>query len=134
VPGAVDRLRAVREIDDDDLRPLVLAATDPAQPYGAALAWPESSGRPARAAGALVVLRGGEAQVWLDRRAHSLSVFPGGADGEWVESLVQIVKDGRVRSLELRRIDGEAITSSPWVTALRSGGFADGYRGLTLRG
>ena len=59
---------------------------------------------------------------------------PGGADGEWVESLVQIVKDGRVRSLEVRRIDGEAITSSPWVTSLRSGGFADGYRGLTLRG
>jgi ATP-dependent Lhr-like helicase len=135
LPGAVDRLRAVREVDDDDdHRPLVLAATDPAQPYGAALAWPEANGRPARAAGALVVLRAGEAQAWLDRRAHSLVVFSGGADGEWIESLVQIVKDGRVRSIELRRIDGEPITSSPWVSALRSGGFADGYRGLVLRG
>jgi ATP-dependent Lhr-like helicase len=134
VPGAVDRLRAVRELDDDDDRALVLAATDPAQPYGAALAWPEANGRPARAAGALVILRGGEAQVWLDRKAHSLIVFPGGADGEWIESLVQIVKDGRVRSLELRRIDGEPISSSTWVNALRSSGFADGYRGLVLRG
>ncbi len=134
VPGAVDRLRAVRELDDDDDRSLVLAATDPAQPYGAALAWPDANGRPARAAGALVVLRGGEAQIWLDRRAHSLIVFPAGADGAWIESLVQIVKDGRVRSIELRRIDGEPISSSAWVNALRSGGFADGYRGLVLRG
>jgi ATP-dependent helicase Lhr and Lhr-like helicase len=135
VPGAVDRLRALREVaDPDELRPLVLAATDPAQPYGAALAWPESSGRPARAAGALVVLCGGEAQIWLDRRAHSLVVFPAGAGGEWIEALVQIVKDGRFRSIELRRIDGEPLTSSPWLGALRAAGFADGYRGLVLRG
>ena len=62
VPGAVDRLRAVRETPDPELHPdevpaaIVLAATDPAQPYGAALPWPVSAGRPARSAGALVVL------------------------------------------------------------------------------
>src|SRR5690606_25503289 len=59
VAGAVDRLRAEREPDEDD-QPFVLAATDPAQPFGAALPWPESEGRPARAAGALVVLAAGE--------------------------------------------------------------------------
>jgi ATP-dependent Lhr-like helicase len=72
--------------------------------------------------------------VWLDRRGHSLIVFPGGVSGEWIEALVQIVKDGRVRSIELRRIDGDAITSSPWLAPLRAAGFADGYRGLVLRG
>ncbi len=52
MPGAVDRLRAHRHVDDDEpARVLLLAATDPAQPYGAALAWPEHSSRPARAAG-----------------------------------------------------------------------------------
>ena len=45
LPGAVDRLRSHREPGDSTV---VLAATDPAQPYGAALPWPESDGRPAR--------------------------------------------------------------------------------------
>ena len=56
--------------------PVVLAATDPAQPYGAALAWPESAGRPARTAAALVVLRDGVPLAWFDRRSHHLVTFP----------------------------------------------------------
>ncbi|MCB0993837.1 MAG: DEAD/DEAH box helicase, partial [Acidimicrobiales bacterium] len=53
LPGAVDRLRGARAADD---AVVVLAATDPAQPYGAALAWPEVvAGRPTRSAGSLVV-------------------------------------------------------------------------------
>ncbi len=57
LPGAVERLRAQR--DDDKERPQVLAATDPAQPYGGVLKWPQLEGRsPARAAGAYVVLSG----------------------------------------------------------------------------
>ena len=61
LPGAVDRLRAEREVGESAAA-VVLAATDPAQVYGAALPWPESAGRPARAAGSLVVIvdgRGG---------------------------------------------------------------------------
>ena len=66
VPGAVDRLRAVRDAPDPVIRPddvpdpVVLASTDPAQPYGAALAWPDTTGRPARSASSLVVLRSGD--------------------------------------------------------------------------
>src|SRR5207247_9886521 len=51
LPGAVERLRAQR--DEEEAPPIVLAATDPAQPYGAALPWPKRGGdaqRPARAA------------------------------------------------------------------------------------
>jgi ATP-dependent Lhr-like helicase len=59
LPGAVDRLRDLREpAGQVDL--LVLAAADPAQPYGAALAWPASAGRPSRTAGAYLVLAGGQ--------------------------------------------------------------------------
>jgi ATP-dependent Lhr-like helicase len=136
LPGAVDRLRAAREADDD-AEPIVLAATDPAQPYGAGLAWPEPSGggRPARVAGAFVVLARGELAAWLDRRGHHLVTFPA-ADGDdrWIEALVHLVKDGRVRSLEVRRIDGSPAGESPHAAGLRSAGFADGYRGLVVRG
>jgi len=134
VPGAVDRLRAEREADEQRLA-LVLSATDPAQPYGAALAWPDvEGGRPARAAGALVVLVDGEPAAWLDRKGHHLVTFPAAAtDDRWLDAVVSTVKDGRVRGLELRRIDGGSAHDSRWAPALRRAGFADGYRGLVLR-
>jgi ATP-dependent Lhr-like helicase len=141
LPGAVDRLRSVRELpagpDGEDLEPpLVLATTDPAQPYGAALAWPESAGRPARAAGSLLVLRAGRPLVWMDRRGHHLVLFPAATgDTTWTDALASLVKDGRLRSLEVRTVDGEPFAAAPEVAAaLRRVGFADGYRGLVLRG
>ena len=58
--GAVERLRELRPREQDGFAPLVLAAADPAQPYGAALPWPKrAAGRAARVAGAYVVLLGG---------------------------------------------------------------------------
>ena len=148
LPGAVDRLRSMRDTatetgmaggtgsDEAADAPLVLAATDPAQAYGAALAWPTSVGRPARAAGALVVLRGGRPLVWLDRRGHHLVTFPTTAeDTSWADALASLVKDGRVRSLEVRKVDGEPVRSDATVAAsLKRVGFAEGYRGLVLRG
>src|SRR5262249_12238743 len=78
LPGAVDRLRAHRTVDEDDTsRVLVLAATDPAQPYGAALSWPEHGGRPSRAAGAYVVLVDGECALYLERGLRSMLTFTG---------------------------------------------------------
>ena len=72
--GAVERLRSEREPTETS-RALVLAATDPAQPYGAALAWPESAGRPARAAGAYVVIVDGELAAYLERGGRGLLTF-----------------------------------------------------------
>ena len=141
LPGAVDRLRSTRgDVGDEETgqgheAPLVLAATDPAQPYGAALAWPDSEGRPARAAGALVVLSGGRLLAWLDRRGHHLVTFPAAAeDTSWADALAALVKDGRVRALEIRKVDGQPVTAAPEVVAsLQRVGFVDGYRGLVLR-
>jgi ATP-dependent Lhr-like helicase len=138
MPGAVDRLRAAREPRDDDggsSEPgaWVLAAADPAQPYGAALPWPDGAGRPARVAGAYVVLVDGSPAAFLERGARSLTTF--GADAEpWADALASLVKDGRLRRIELVRIDGERSIASPFAQRLREAGFADGYRGLTLRG
>ncbi len=67
-----------RDASDDPAEVVVLAATDPAQPYGAALAWPPTAGRPARAAGAFVVLVGGEPAVVLERGGRSLTTFEDG--------------------------------------------------------
>ena len=141
LPGAVDRLRSVREAPDAELHPeavpapIVLAATDPAQPYGAALGWPESPGRPARSAGALVVLHNGFPLVWFDRRSHHLVTFPGASTSDtWAEALATLVKDGRAKSVEVRKVNGETIDGkSPEAAALKRHGFIDSYRGLVVR-
>jgi ATP-dependent Lhr-like helicase len=136
VPGAVDRLRNEREAGDD--APLVLAATDPAQPYGAALAWPdrpgEPGGRPARSATSVVVLRAGVPLVWFDRSARHLVTFPASADDHsWATALAGLVHSGAERSVEVRKVDGQP-PDEPALAALRAAGFVDGYRGLVLRG
>jgi ATP-dependent Lhr-like helicase len=141
LPGAVDRLRSVREAADAELHPeavpapLVLAATDPAQPYGAALSWPDSPGRPARSAGALVVLHNGFPLVWFDRRSHHLVSFPGVATSDaWAEALATLVKDGRAKSVEVRKLNGDTLDSkSDEAATLRRHGFVDSYRGLVVR-
>jgi ATP-dependent Lhr-like helicase len=136
-PGAVERLRAFRSPADDDGDedggPLILAAADPAQPYGAALPWPGSEGRPARQAGAYLVLSDGAPAAYLERGARSLVTF--GVDpSKWVDALASLVKDGRLKRIQLGRIDGQEASTHSAAADLRAAGFADGYRGLTLRG
>jgi ATP-dependent Lhr-like helicase len=140
LPGAVDRLRAARDTPDPLIHPesvpapMVLASTDPAQPYGAALAWHETRGRPARTATSSVVLRCGTPLVWFDRRGHHLVTFPESAhDASWADALVELVKDGRARSVEVRKVDGEPV-GDEIAAVLRAAGFVDGYRGLVARG
>ncbi len=142
VPGAVDRLRQARQSADDSMGvaqspALVLAATDPAQPYGATLPWPESPGRPARTAAAVVVLRDGVPLAWYDRRSSHLVTFPRtGEDHSWAEALADEARRGRVRRIEVRKVDGEPLATAslaPTITeAAKSAGYTDGYRGLTF--
>jgi ATP-dependent Lhr-like helicase len=138
LPGAVDRLRGERHAPDVPLV-RVLAATDPAQPYGAALAWPEVHGaRLARAAGAYVVLVDGTLAAYLERGGRSMRTFVPPSDqvdsaADWIEALVSAAKDGRVERLQLERIDDEPARQSPLADRLRRAGFVDGYKGLLLR-
>jgi ATP-dependent Lhr-like helicase len=135
VAGAVDRLRREREEDDDDL-PVVLAATDPAQPFGAAIPWPDSAGRPARAAGAFVVLGGGNPLAYLERGAHKVLRFPPGRDDQrWMSALADLVMSGRFRSLEIRAVDGVDVHElEPALhDGLRAAGFQQGYKGWIKR-
>ena len=133
LPGAVDRLRGAREGEPETV-PVVLAATDPAQPYGAALAWPESPGRPARTAGAHVVLSGGVPLVVLERGGRSLTTFTGAESTDaWIEAIIGLVKDGRLRKLEIAKVDGTAIRETPWAARLETAGFTPAYKGMLYR-
>ena len=132
--GAVDRLRAAPE-----QKAVVLAACDPANPYGAALPWPALAGdhRPARKAGALVVLAGGEPVVYLERGGHTALTWPSGAAGFGAAAaeLAGLVRGGRLAALTLEKVDGAAALGSdhPLVAALLAAGFGLTPKGVRLR-
>ena len=143
LPGAVERLRAERNIEEAPA--LVLAATDPAQPYGAALPWPrrdEQDGegprrRPARAAGAYVVLVGAEPVLYVERGGRALQTLVTAGDVRVrpaVEALAAFVVTGArpARKLALERIDGEPVVGSGWEPLLIELGFRAGPSKLTL--
>ena len=146
LPGAVDRLRAMRdqpgELAGDRGRVVqLLAAADPANPYGAALPWPrrgDTDRRPfQRAAGAYVALVDGAATLYLDRGGTSIQTLPAADEpealGAALSSLRDLVADGRVRELVIAKVDGEPVAGSPVREALVAAGFAAGYRGYALR-
>ncbi len=129
LPGAIERLRERREPGI-----MVLAAADPANPYGLSLPWPETTGgKPARRSGAHVVVHDGRLVAFVERGAHRVVTVPG-ADPEAVASgLVELARR-RTRGTTIATVDGEAVTDSPVAGPLRSAGFDVGYRGLTYRG
>jgi ATP-dependent Lhr-like helicase len=151
VSGAVDRLRSIStSVDAESRRPgeaTVLAATDPANPYGAALPWPERShqpelaeGRrghqPARKAGALVVVVDGYCTLYVERGGKTLLSFT--EDPHLLrcaaEALAVIVKEGALGKLHVESADGAQLAGSPLAEALELGGFRPSPRGLRLRG
>jgi ATP-dependent Lhr-like helicase len=144
LPGAVDRLRSQARDGREAAPALVLAATDPANPYGAALPWPqapppETGGRghqPARKAGALVVLIDGDCVLYVERGGRTLLSF---ADDPAVlqpaaDALALAVRDGALGKLAVERADGAPIVASPLGDALEAAGFRPTPRGLRLRG
>jgi ATP-dependent Lhr-like helicase len=146
LPGAVERLRARGGTAAADAAPpLVLAAVDPAQPYGAALPWPKRSDddedgsrpsrRPARTAGAYVVLVGGDPIVYLERGGRALQTLVAAGDARIAPALAALVghvRTGGIKRLALERVDGESAMSSPLGPALLALGFQEGPRRLTL--
>ena len=151
LPGAVDRLRAVgasleRAAEDprtgagDSPRALVLAATDPANPFGAAIGWPgrgEDVGhKPGRKAGALVVLVDGRLVLYVERGGRTLLTWaeePGLLQPA-VDALSLAVREGQLGRLTVQRADGTGVLDSPLGRALEEAGFHATPRGLRLRG
>jgi len=150
VPGAVDRIRALAEPADAGRGgpTLVLAATDPANPYGAALPWPErvvDSGdgdtpatghRAGRKAGALVVLVAGDLVLYVERGGRTLLSFTDDTEAlaAAAKALADAVHTGALGAISVERADGEAVHTSPLRDALTAAGFRATPRGLRLRG
>ena len=146
LPGAVDRLRAQARPDDlrDAMPALVLAATDPANPFGAALPWPVApageDGRrghqPARKAGALVVLVDGACVIYVERGGRTLLSFTEDPTvlQPAADALALAVRDGALGKLQVERADGAPVVASALGVALEAAGFRPTPRGLRLRG
>jgi ATP-dependent helicase Lhr and Lhr-like helicase len=134
--GAVERIRELRE-RGDDADTLVLAAADPAQPYGAALPWPKRAGaRAARVAGAYVVSLGGEPVLYVERGGRSLVPLRD-PDESWLRpalaALVAHVRGGGAKRLAVERFDGEPVAESDAMPLLVEAGFLAGPRRAVLR-
>ena len=156
VASTVDRLRSYlddpgsfKDPERPEYRAVVLAAADPANPYGAALPWPTSSGespgpgaRPGRKAGALVVLVDGELAWFLERGGRSLLTFTDdpAADHAAAMALADLVAARRVTSILVERVNGLPALQpraggreSTALTGLSEAGFVRTPRGLRLR-
>jgi ATP-dependent helicase Lhr and Lhr-like helicase len=148
VASTVDRLRSYLDgVDPErpEYRAVVLAAADPANPYGAALPWPsrgdrDSAARPGRKAGALVVLVDGELVWFLERGGRSLLSFADDdaeANHAAAVALADLVGAGRVDGILIERVNSAPVlaqqVSAAVVTALTDAGFARTPRGLRLR-
>jgi ATP-dependent Lhr-like helicase len=142
-PGAVDRLRSLRSAGEHP-QAILLAATDPAQPYGVQLAWPttrRSGGRPRRAVGARVVLVDGRPSLFVEAGGVRALTFEDDATPSGRtrldRALRALVADsarlGRKR-LHLEEIDGEKARGSGLADAFLRAGFRAGHRGLEFDG
>ncbi|MEV5240691.1 ATP-dependent helicase [Streptomyces cinnamoneus] len=163
--GAVDRLRAAgtaRERsggapaapwDPQPARParrraVVLAAADPANAYGAALAWPEppagAAHKPGRKAGSLVVLLDGALALYMERGGKTLLAWPqqegaesAGSDDpglqEAAAALAEAAREGALGTVTVERVNGSPALSAPLGPLLESVGFHATPRGLRLR-
>ncbi|MDX6635002.1 MAG: ATP-dependent helicase Lhr and Lhr-like helicase [Solirubrobacterales bacterium] len=133
LPGAVERLRSLPERDGSYL---VIAATDPANPYGASLPWPKLEGgrRPGRTPGAHLLLRDGEPLVFVERGGRGLlrlKTLAGPELEEAMRALADAVRDGHLPKLAIEKLDGEAVIGSGHEEALVGAGFSRGPRKLT---
>lgn len=135
----IDRLRQFSALaDPPPLTAVTLAATDPANAYGAALPWPALDGvkhRPGRKAGGIVTLVDGQLVLYLERGGRTALAFS--ADESVLRAattnLVQTSRSRRLETLTIEQVNGEFVYTSPVGRALRDAGFVESTKGLTFR-
>ena len=154
MPGAVDRMRSMLAENPEPTGAIVLAATDPANPFGAALGWPDRTvepsedqpaggrpngrakgHRPGRKAGALVVMVEGSLVLYVERGGRTVLTYS--ADPAVlqpaVDALALAVRQGALGKLAVEKADGGAVEDSPVARAMEAAGFRHTPRGLRLR-
>ena len=130
---AVDELRT-----DPTDHCFTLAATDPANPYGAALSWPSArTGHlPGRKASATVVIDPAGLALFVERGGRSMLTWADPAEpraATAIAALVNEVHAARRPSLHLQKVDGVDVHQSPWRPVLVEAGFLVTPRGLRVR-
>ena len=129
--AAVDRLRAAPKGQT-----LALAATDPANPFGAALEWPDPiadvAHRPARKSGAFVAIVDGEAAIYLERGGRTALVFTDDAEvlAAAAAALAATLTRGRTERMRVESVNGAPVFGSALDRPLRDAGFRETPRGL----
>ena len=145
--GAIDRLRACQR-DHDDAPPdrdesmaaITIAATDPANPFGAALEWPqatesERAHRPGRKPGALVTIVDGLLGCYVERGGKTMLTFTTNEQllREAARSLAETITAARIPNLVIERCNGQFVLGTDMATWLREAGFVESPRGLRMR-
>ena len=141
MPGAEDRLRGLREPSAEPDDPLIIAATDPANPYGAALPWPSKDGaRPQRAAGAQVIICDGVLLGYLGRTEQTLWTYLPEHEPERSDMAQRLASTlGRLaerrgrRAVLFTKIDGGEPQASVLAPFLSEAGFSSSSKGLLKR-
>ena len=123
LPGAIEQLRMPCATDV-----VVLASTDPANPYGASLAWPPSDGKPQRRARSTVAIASGVPIAWLDPAGRAISLF--GADETQTIEAIWMLATARDRCV-IARIDAIDARDHALGGLLIERGFTRGYKGMT---
>jgi ATP-dependent Lhr-like helicase len=144
-PGAVDLLRAERDVHDEP-QVATLAATDPANPYGALVPWPDWPGaesvRASRSAGARVILVDGRLAAWVARGDRQLLVSLPDHEPDrsrigraLSRELVRVAHDdpSERRGWLIAEVNGAPAVASPLGPFLIEQGFAATSGGLQLR-
>jgi ATP-dependent Lhr-like helicase len=137
-PGVVDRLREARDAGEAS-NVTVLSATDPANPYGWLIPWPDYrdvSGRPPRrTAGASVVLVDGVAVLYLDRGGRRLRTMADATEEQLQTAFaaLRVLAFQRPRNtLIIERVDGQSATAADLTPMLMNAGFTRDYLSLRL--
>jgi ATP-dependent Lhr-like helicase len=154
VPAAVDLLRSLRagsgETRRGDLQEmLMLAATDPANPYGALMRWPaggDAASSLTRSVGARVVLCDGALVAYLRRGNAAVQVWLPEEEPErgrvaqaLAEFLVARVREDREEAgagragMLIGTVNGLAVAESTMARALLDAGFVPGAKGFNVR-
>jgi ATP-dependent helicase Lhr and Lhr-like helicase len=128
-PGAVDRIRSTAPDGH-----LALATTDPANPYGASLPWPEATTRLARSAGTYVLLGDGELAGYVERNGRAVTLWGRALERpeETAAALAEVAS--RHSRFTIENVNDDPAGSSPLAEALLGTGFAPAVKGLRWRG